>query len=108
MHSRLLLVLLAVSALLAPAAHAANPDDLLEPEKAFRFSARAIDAATLEVRYQIADGYYMYREKFRFTAEPADIKLGKAAFPDGKVKQDEFFGRVETYRKDVTIRMARV
>jgi thiol:disulfide interchange protein DsbD len=47
----------------------------------------------------------MYREKFRFTAEPATVKVGKAEFPDGKVKQDEFFGRVETYRKDLVIRI---
>ena len=101
--------------LLCSGLHAANPDDLLEPEKAFRFSARALDAGTLEVRYQIADGYYMYREKFRFAAEPAalapsgaassTIKLGTPEFPAGKVKQDEFFGRVETYRKEVVIRI---
>ncbi len=97
------LLLLLLSAL--PAAQAANPEDLLEPEKAFRFSARALDAATLEVRFQIADGYYMYREKFRFETEPATVKLGKPGFPDGKVKQDEFFGRVETYRKDLVFRI---
>ena len=101
--------------LLCSGLHAANPDDLLEPEKAFRFSARALDAGTLEVRYQIADGYYMYREKFRFAAEPATpvaagaasaaVKLGTPDFPAGKVKQDEFFGRVETYRKDLVIRI---
>jgi thiol:disulfide interchange protein DsbD len=89
----------------ANVAHAANADDLLEPDKAFRFSARALDPATLEVRFQIADGYYMYREKFRFVAEPDAVKFGTPEFPAGKVKQDEFFGRVETYRKDLVIRM---
>ena len=98
-----------------PCVHAANPEDLLEPEKAFRLSVRALDPATLEVHYQIADGYYLYREKFRFAAEPRlptpagaaalTIKLGKPEFPAGHVKQDEFFGRVETYRKDLFIRI---
>ena len=98
-----------------PCGHAANPEDLLEPEKAFRLSVRALDPATLEVHYQIADGYYLYREKFRFAAEPrlpspagaaaVTIKLGKPEFPAGQVKQDEFFGRVETYRKDLFIRI---
>ena len=98
-----------------PCVHAANPEDLLEPEKAFRLSVRALDPATLEVHYQIADGYYLYREKFRFAAEPrlptpagaaaVTIKLGKPEFPAGQVKQDEFFGRVETYRKDLFIRI---
>src|SRR5207248_7325595 len=32
--------------------------DLLEPEQAFRFAARETDAA-VEVRFAIADGYYL-------------------------------------------------
>ena len=49
----------------AAGANAASTDDLLEPEKAFRMSARALGAAGVEVRFAIADGYYMYRETFR-------------------------------------------
>ncbi|HEY6720798.1 MAG TPA: protein-disulfide reductase DsbD domain-containing protein, partial [Burkholderiales bacterium] len=62
MHRLVLIVLLLLSAL--PSAHAASADDLIEPDKAFRFSARVLDAATLEVRYAIANGYYLYRERF--------------------------------------------
>ncbi|HKQ26395.1 MAG TPA: protein-disulfide reductase DsbD N-terminal domain-containing protein, partial [Burkholderiales bacterium] len=58
-----------------------------------------------EVRYRIADGYYMYRDKFRFTAIPQSAGLGDAQFPPGKIKKDEFFGRVETYRGDLIIRL---
>jgi len=79
--------------------------DVLEPEKAFRFSARALDARTIEVRYEIEDGYYLYRDKFRFAAEPELVKLGAADFPPGKIKQDEFFGKVETYRGNLAIRI---
>ena len=114
MPVRIFVLLLALLGPL-PCVHAANPEDLLEPEKAFRLSVRALDPATLEVHYQIADGYYLYREKFRFAAEPRlptpagaaalTIKLGKPEFPAGQVKQDEFFGRVETYRKDLFIRI---
>jgi len=85
-------------------AHAVNPEDLLEPEKAFRISARALDARTAEVSFIIADGYYMYRDKFRFAAQPG-AKLGAAVFPAGERKKDEFFGEVETYRKRVAIRI---
>ncbi len=76
-------------------------DEFLEPEAAFTFSARALDANTLEARWQIADGYYMYREKFKF--ELKDGTLGSPRFPAGKLKQDENFGKVETYRKEVRI-----
>ena len=76
--------------------------DLLEPEKAFRFSARVLDASNIEVRYQIADGYYLYRERFAFAAETG-AKLGAAQIPEGKKKKDEFFGEVQTHRGELKI-----
>jgi len=88
------------------AAPAAGMDDLLEPEKAFRISTRALDARTIEVSFAIADGYYMYRERFRFAVDPGSrATLGAAQFPPGVRKKDEFFGEVETYRKQVSIRL---
>ncbi len=90
--------------LLALPAHA-EEGDLLEPEQAFKFSARALDASTVEVRYQIANGYYLYREKFKFALEPASVTPGTPQFPPGKVKQDEFFGKVETYRNTIIIKL---
>lgn len=95
-----------VALLLALSLHGfAVAQDLLQPDVAFKFSAHALDANTLEVRYNIADGYYLYRSKFKFTAEPATVKLGTAQFPQGDVHNDEFFGKVETYRKKLRIRL---
>jgi thiol:disulfide interchange protein len=37
---------------------------------AFKPTARALDGQTIEVRFEIAKGYYLYRDKFRFAAEP--------------------------------------
>lgn len=93
-----LLSLLWVASALFPVAHA---EEFLEPEAAFKFTARALDANTLEARWQIADGYYMYRDKFRF--ELTGGTLGKPNLPPGKLKDDENFGKVETYRKEVRI-----
>ncbi|MDB5812021.1 MAG: thiol:disulfide interchange protein [Betaproteobacteria bacterium] len=90
-------VMLALSLLLSVFVHAAEPD-LLEPEKAFEFSARLIDAGQVEVRYGIAPGYYLYREKFKFSAVPATVTVDAAQLPPGKVKKDEFFGEVQIYR----------
>ncbi|MBI5900470.1 MAG: protein-disulfide reductase DsbD [Rhodocyclales bacterium] len=76
-------------------------EEPLPPEQAFRFSARAVDATTIEARWQITDQYYMYRDKFKFAAEGGT--LGAPTYPPGKVKDDENFGKVETYRKEVKI-----
>ena len=83
----------------------AGAQQLLDPAVAFKFSAQALDAKTLEVRYQIAKGYYMYRDKFKFALEPASVQLGEAQLPQGDVHNDEYFGKVETYRKEVRIRL---
>src|SRR3982074_1658525 len=94
--------LVVTALLLGPMACAA--EDYLEPEAAFKFSARMADAKTAEITYVIADGYYMYREPFSFKAEGA--KLGQPGIPPGKVKfADTFQKNVETYRKTVTIRL---
>jgi thiol:disulfide interchange protein DsbD len=80
----------------------AAEDNFLEPEKAFQFSARPLDAKTVEVTFDIAPGYYLYRDQFRFAATGAT--LGAAAIPPGKVKFDETFQKnVETYRDTVKI-----
>jgi len=84
-----------------PATFAA--EEPLEPEQAFKFSARAVDSKTIEARWQIHPDYYMYRDKFKFSVEPATAKLGTPALPKGEVHDDENFGRVETYRKEVKI-----
>ncbi|MET3106715.1 thiol:disulfide interchange protein DsbD [Oxalobacteraceae bacterium GrIS 2.11] len=81
----------------------ADPD-FLEPEAAFQFNSKQIAADKIEVSYQIADGYYMYRERFKFEAVGA--KLGVPVFPKGTVHFDETFQKeVETYRKTITVQI---
>ncbi len=79
----------------------ARAEEPLPPEQAFRFSARVVDARTIEARWQIHGDYYMYRDKFKFAAEGGT--LGAPTLPPGKMKEDETFGNVEVYRKEVKI-----
>ena len=95
-------VLLLLLAMAMPRAHA--DDDFLEPEQAFKFSARMVDAKTAEVSYAIADGYYMYREHFKFRVEGA--KLGTPVYPKGVIHFDDTFQKnVETYHHSVTVKL---
>ena len=77
----------------------AQDEELLAPEAAFSLSAR-VEGNQLVAEYRIAPGYYMYRERFDFQIEASDapVRFGEAIIPDGKIKNDEFFGDVETYR----------
>jgi thiol:disulfide interchange protein DsbD len=83
---------------------AAGPK-LLEPERAFAYSVQAVDEQTVEARFEIATGYYLYREKLRFSVEPATLAAA-ATLPSGVIKDDEFFGKVETYRGKLAVRLA--
>jgi thioredoxin:protein disulfide reductase len=78
----------------------------LAPEKAFRFDARALNPQTVEARFTIADGYYLYRDRIHFSVEPATVPLTVPPLPPGKIKDDEFFGRVETYRGGILVNLA--
>lgn len=90
--------------MLTGGALAAEPN-LLPPEQAFRFSARALDARTLEARFTVADGYYLYRDKLKFAIVPEATTLAEPQLPAGKVTEDQFFGRVETYRGVVVVNL---
>ncbi|MCG2575769.1 protein-disulfide reductase DsbD [Dechloromonas sp. XY25] len=95
-------ILLFLFSLLVSLAHA---DEFLDPAVAFKPSVRALDGQTLEVSYEIAKGYYLYRDKFRFAVDGDAVALGTASYPKGKEKNDDNFGKVEVYYKSVAIRL---
>ncbi len=97
------LKLLTAALMLAVCARAVQAaDEFLDPDIAFKISARALDARRVEVNFEIAPGYYLYRERFAFAAESAT--LGTPEYPPGKIKFDETFQKsVETYHDGVRI-----
>ncbi len=86
-------------------AWAVSPDELLPPDEAFQFlGAEPLDPGRVEVRWKIADGYYLYRDKIKFKA-PEGIELGRPELPKGETKQDELFGQVEVYRHNLRVEL---
>ncbi len=83
----------------------AHAEEFLDPAVAFKPAARALDGQTVEVSFEIAKGYYLYRHAFRFTAEGDAANLGEPLIPKGKEKDDENFGKVEVYYKTIAIRV---
>jgi thiol:disulfide interchange protein DsbD len=103
---KITLILLNLLLLLSPPFVAAQEEDeLLDPKEAFALSVTAEDSSTLIARWEIAEGYYLYRSKFKFQSHTPGAALGEAQLPSGKVKQDEFFGEIETYRGSVEARI---
>ncbi len=91
---------LAALALLAALPAAAADIDLPPVDEVFVLSAQATARDRIDVRWQIADGYYLYRHR---TSVKADAAFANAtlALPTGKKYRDEFFGDVETYRQQL-------
>ncbi|MGH6739309.1 MAG: protein-disulfide reductase DsbD N-terminal domain-containing protein, partial [Bradyrhizobium sp.] len=94
----------AALAALAPPAAAVNPGELLDPRDAFRLTVKGIDRHTAQVEFRIAPGYYLYRDRFRFETQAGKL-IAEVVLPHGKVKEDQFFGRTETYRDHVRIKV---
>lgn len=96
---RLLLLLapLLAPALSAPLA-AAGQDALLPVDEAFALSAEASGRDAIEVRFAIADGYYLYRHRTAVEVLDGGFSAANLALPAGERHTDEFFGEVETYR----------
>lgn len=83
--------------LAGPAVLFAQSEELLEPEKAFALSASAVTPEKLSFTWEIADGYYMYRDKFRVEVKSGGATIAELVMPPGKMKADEFFGDQEIY-----------
>ncbi len=76
----------------------AAKNDLLPPDQAFEFSATVKDATTVYVNWEIAEGYYLYREKTKLEIINAKtMQLGDYFIPNGIPKHDEAFGDVEIF-----------
>lgn len=80
-----------------------NSSDFLPVREAFRLDLIGSDAGIIKLRFTNAPGYYLYRHRFAFRSEPADIALGQPQLPPGERKTDEFFGDVEVYHEGLDV-----
>lgn len=78
-----------------------NETTLLEPEQAFQFSLSPDGPQLLTAQWNIAEGYYLYRDKFEF--ELIGGRLATPQMPTGTIKDDPKFGPVEIYQQHLSI-----
>src|SRR6201999_4496740 len=78
----------------------AKETDYLPPDVAFRVAAR-VEGNTIKVRWVIADGYYLYRQKMEVRAESPDLVVAPAQLPDGVMKTDPYLGTQQVYFQQV-------
>lgn len=80
-----------------------NQNTFIKAEEAFRLIASE-ESTGLRLSFKVTPGYYLYRERFHFTAEQAGLTVGKPVFATaGEWKEDANFGRVQVYHEDISI-----
>ncbi len=75
--------------------------DPVQVDKAFPLQLLKIDTNNVQIVFDIRDDYYLYKDKFSFTASKADIVAVK--LPAATIKDDEFFGKVKVYKHQLII-----
>ena len=85
----------------------AAAETFLPPEQAFAFSAVMRDAGTVQVTFDVASNYYMYRDEFKFEVVSPNatvVQNGAVKLPIAQNKFDENFNKeVAIYHGRVTI-----
>jgi thiol:disulfide interchange protein DsbD len=89
---------------LAAAPSCNDENNLLPVEQAFVLEAQATSADRIALRWKIAPGCYLYRHQIRVQSD-AGFTAQAPQIPAGEPHQDEYFGRVETYRNALTVNL---
>jgi thioredoxin:protein disulfide reductase len=66
--------------------------DFLPADQAFVFSTASTSRDRVQLRWDIADDYYLYRDKVTVRTTATDVQLGSVSIPGGERKHDEYFG----------------
>lgn len=84
-----------------------NSADFLPVREAFQLSLIESTPQSIKLRFVATEGYYLYRHRFQFRTDPADVGLGAAQLPNGEQRHDEYFGDVEVYHGITEIELPR-
>ncbi len=103
MNKVTLLTILIFLLAIAGNAHSIDQSELLDVDAAFAPEVAEVSKDKITLRFNIADKYYLYKHAFKFPAPKNTVILAEAQIPEGKKKNDEFFGEVETYHHQVDI-----
>jgi thiol:disulfide interchange protein DsbD len=84
-----------------------NDDEFLKVDQAFTFNFHQKNNL-LEINFDIAPGYYLYRHQFKFKGK--DVNFTPLTLPSGIEHEDEFFGvqKIFTEQLSFTINLEKV
>jgi len=97
---------LSVSALGGLGLNGGGEDEILAPDEAFKLSTD-VSGNKLNASWEIADGHYLYRDKFKLSLIDANgVESGSIKIPAGEKKNDEFFGEIFVFHHKANASLA--
>jgi len=114
MHHRILTLLLsflllacfnanAIEGINTPSTNAFSTPEFLKVDEAFIFNSEMTDEG-LKLNWEIADDYYLYKERFKFNSQKTGVIIGEPQFSTkGKEKEDPYFGKVHIFKHQLEI-----
>lgn len=81
-----------------------GPADVLPVDEAFRFGFTHEPDAT-RLFWQVTPGYYLYRDKFRFSLDSDRVEVEMA---EGMLRNDEIFGEVQVYEGYIELQLPKI
>ncbi len=88
----------------------AGQQKILDADQAFQIIVNPVDPLTLEARWTIASGYYLYRDKFHLSLVDAPgVSIANVEIPSGEAKDDPNFGPQQVFHQAavITVRLNR-
>ena len=82
-------------------------EEFLSPDVAFKLDIVQQDASSLSASFKIEPGYYLYKDRIKFILAPgSSAKIVDVALPQGDIKNDPNFGKMEVYHHDFAAKIA--
>ena len=79
----------------------ANEEELLPPEQAFALSTTLGSDDQIDLSWDIADGYYLYKQKLKLDLNGQVIDYSELELPEGIPIEDPLFGLVTIYKNEL-------
>ncbi len=78
-----------------------DEEKFLHPDEAFKLNIVAKDSNTLEAKFTVTPGYYLYKDRIKFEIKDASLgTISAVNLPAGDIKDDPNFGQQEVYHHD--------
>lgn len=92
------LILFCLLSWFAPPLWALSSEDILPPEQAFKLKVTAPSRQQVDLTWDIAEGYHLYRDKTKIESQTEGVQLQAFELPPGLLEIDPVIGETRVYR----------